>query len=260
MDLKPLLRKLFPARTLGALRDFLWRLLDIKWTLRSRIPVELHGLSDWVVYSDIFVNREYDDAIDHVYSTLPSGERARILDVGANVGFFALRCLDIAARRGLSWERLDLMLIEGSTPVFEDLTTRMRKWGSAGNVLRVKHGLAGLHEGLGTMEPASLNCMNRVVPGDESGSGRSRVPYVDLRPYFLESRVVHLLKCDIEGSELTFLETYRPQLPVVRSIVIELHHDRCDTRRCVEILEDAGFRNQRTLRETPTFAVAFMWR
>jgi hypothetical protein len=72
--------------------------------------------------------------------------------------------------------------------------------------------------------------------------------------------VVHLLKCDIEGSELTFLETYRPQLAVVRSIVIELHHDRCDTERCMEILEGAGFCNRRMLREAPTFAVAFMWR
>lgn len=260
MGLRPLIRKLLPARVRGALRDFLWRLLDVRWTLRSGLPVRLRGLSDWVVFSDIFVNGEYDPAIEHAYSTLPAGERARILDVGANIGFFALRCLDVAARRGLKWERIELTLIEGSASVFNDLTARMRAWGPAGSAIRVTHGLAGLHEGLGTIEAAGLNCMSRVVPDDGAGPARSRVAYVDLRPYFLESGPVHLLKCDIEGSELTFLDAYRPQLAAVRSIVIELHHDRCDTRRCMQILEEAGFCNRRMLREAPAFAVAFVWR
>lgn len=260
MDLRPMLQTVLPARIRAAVRDFLWRLLNIGWVLRSGLPVELRGLSDWVVYSDIFVDGEYDDAIEHAVSTRSARERTRILDIGANVGFFALRCLDIAYRRRVSWERLELMLVEGSAPVYRDLITRVRNWGSAAGAVRAQYGLAGLHEGFATMDQPNLNCMSRVLQGERGASARSSVPYVDLRPYFREHAEIQLLKCDIEGSELTFLETYRPELSAVRSIVIELHKDLCDTQRCIQILEAAGFHNLRLLRESPTTSVAFMWR
>ena len=260
MSIKSIFRSFLPTRARSAARDFLWRLLGIKWTMRSGLPVELHGLSDWIVYSDIFVNGEYDEAIEHAYSTLPAGEQARILDLGANTGFFAMRCLDLAKRRGIGWDRLDLTLIEGSAAVFEGLMARVGKWGEAGRVLHLKHGLAGQLGGAGTMESADLNCMNSVVTDEQSGGSRFRIDYLDLRPYFREHGNVQLLKCDIEGSELMFLENYAPQLSSVASIVIELHHDKCDTRRCMQILQEAGFSNRRMLREAPTFAVAFAWR
>ena len=260
MSGRAILRRLMPAGMLGAVREFLWRLLDVKWTLRSGIQIQLRGLSDWIVYNDIFVDGEYDDAIEHAVSTLRPGAHARILDVGSNVGFFALRCLDIAQRRGVSWEQLDLMLIEGSAPVYQDLTARIQKWGSAAGAVRTQYGLAGLHEGFATMNQPNLNCMSRVLPDRGGVLARSGVPYIDLRPYFRQSAEVQLLKCDIEGSELTFLETYRSELSAVRSIVIELHKDLCDTQRCIQILDAAGFCNLRLLREMPTITVAFMWR
>jgi hypothetical protein len=86
------------------------------------------------------------------------------------------------------------------------------------------------------------------------------VPYLDLRPRLAGAEPVHLLKCDIEGSEQAFLESYAPHLGAVRSVVIELHHDRCDTRRCLELLERAGFVGRRVLREAPTFSVVLLWR
>ena len=105
MSFGAFLRRLLPSRVVDTLRDLLWRSLDIKWTLRSKLSIELHGLSDWVVFSDIFVNGEYDEAIEHTFSTMPSGEQVRILDLGANVGFFTLRCFEVVNFRNLRMPR-----------------------------------------------------------------------------------------------------------------------------------------------------------
>jgi len=255
-----MLRRLVPLAARAAVRDFLWRVLDVRWMLRSRLPVQVRGLSDWVIYGDIFIDGEYDEAIERTYAALEPGEVAHILDLGANVGFFALRCLDVAHRRGLDWARLDLMLIEGSAPVYRDLTARVRQWEGAHGAVRAQFGLAGLHEGSAAMRQEALHCMTRVVQDGARGSAGVRVPYLDLRPYFREAGVVHLLKCDIEGSELSFLETYRPELARVRAVVIELHKDLCDAQACLRILRDAGFRNLRMLRDLPAIGVAFAWR
>jgi FkbM family methyltransferase len=260
MGFRTILQKLIPAAVRGAVRDFMWRLLNIRWTLRSGLAVEVRGLSDWVVYSDIFVDGEYDEAVEHALATLRPGERARILDIGANVGFFALRCLDIAQRRGVPWERLDLTLIEGAAAAHRDLTARVRSWGRAADVVSIRYGLAGLLDGFGTMAQRDLGCMSRVSTAAGGAPPSSRVPYIDLRPYLRATGSIQLLKCDIEGSELTFLETYGSELSAVRAIVIELHKDLCDTQRCIQILETAGFGGLRLLREMPTIAVAFLSR
>ncbi len=70
---------------------------------------------------------------------------------------------------------------------------------------------------------------------------------------------IDLLKCDIEGAELLFLENYEDLLAKVRNAVFELHHEQCDTAKCRAILKKSGFR-ETVLRDTPTFSVNFMTR
>ena len=50
-----------------------------------------------------------------------------------------------------------------------------------------------------------------------------------------------LLKCDIEGSELQFVENYPGVLAKTRWVVMEMHHDLCDVPRCRQLLRDSGF-------------------
>jgi len=52
---------------------------------------------------------------------------------------------------------------------------------------------------------------------------------------------IHLLKCDIKGSEQAFLENYPQLLERVEVGTRELHHSLNDSRRCHDLLQEYGF-------------------
>ncbi len=83
--------------------------------------------------------------------------------------------------------------------------------------------------------------------------------FIDLSILMEKVGEIDLLKCDIEGAELLFLENYGDLLGKVRNAVFELHHEQCDTNKCRDILLKSGFR-ETVLRATPTFSVNFMTR
>ena len=94
----------------------------------------------------------------------------------------------------------------------------------------------------------------------EIGAGsNSRALLASQKPSSLSVFVQSLLKCDIAGAELLFLENYEDLLGKVRNAVFELHHEQCDTNKCRKILLKSGFR-ETVLRATPTFSVNFMTR
>jgi FkbM family methyltransferase len=253
-ELRRWARQLLPARAKEALRDTFWRLLRMRTTLRSGLRVDVKGLSDWVVYNDIFVNGEYDAAIDHALASRAPHQPLNVIDLGANTGYFTVRCADLAIGKGVETRLLNFILVEGSPPVFAALGGRMRATGLPEGSWHLIQGLVGAREGAGRMSSGAMSCMNRVV---DSGEGGTQVSYLDLRPAIQQAAPIHLLKCDIEGSELLFLETYKDDLDSVQAVAIELHHERCDTGRCLRILREAGFSDISTLREAPGFAVAF---
>jgi hypothetical protein len=51
---------------------------------------------------------------------------------------------------------------------------------------------------------------------------------------------VDLLKCDIEGAELLFLQSYPDLLRSVRAVVMELHPGLCDANECLRLLAEYG--------------------
>jgi hypothetical protein len=68
-----------------------------------------------------------------------------------------------------------------------------------------------------------------------------------------------LLKCDIEGAELLFIQSYADLLRKVKHAVFELHHDQCDTDKCVGILQELGF-HQTIPRANSSFSVSLFSR
>ena len=63
--------------------------------------------------------------------------------------------------------------------------------------------------------------------------------------------VIHLLKCDIEDSEFTLIESYPELLRKTRRAVIEFHSPFGDIPRATETLKGLGFSKVVTLRESP---------
>lgn len=238
IETKRTLSKLLPRRVGIALRETAWKFAHPWCTLRSGVSVEIASMNQWIVFVDIFIHGEYDLAIDS--ALLASGDEFIALDLGANVGFFSLRLADRLLRSRGTNRPFSIYAVEGANAEYTELERRLKQPALAGRCKAI-HGLVGKRSGPGAISRGREHT-NQLVT---DGSG-DRVEYVDLNSILPETGAIDLLKCDIEGSEETFLENYRDILPRVRTAVFELHGDRCDTGNCERLLIEEGFANQQT--------------
>src|SRR5687768_8092510 len=82
------------------LHQSLLRRLDLELLLTTGVRVKVKSWADWIIYTSIFADNEYDAAILAAIGQKPEGTRLNVLDIGANVGFFALRVAHLMARSG----------------------------------------------------------------------------------------------------------------------------------------------------------------
>jgi FkbM family methyltransferase len=229
-----------------------WRHLGLRWRLRSGVEILVRSRAEWVIYNDIFVEGEYDPALERAIRNAPPGLPLTILDLGANVGYFSLRAMDRAAIWGVPEGRLRIALVEGSPRVFAEMARRLGANRRDAAVTMV-NGLAGQRKGTGRIYEGMFHVENALLPGG-SKSGVP-VPYADIESLYPAPGIIDLLKCDIEGSEQAFIEHYPTLLARVVCAVFELHPARCDVPRCLALLEQAGLKRTRLIRETPAFSV-----
>ncbi|MDF0554320.1 FkbM family methyltransferase [Kamptonema sp. UHCC 0994] len=240
----------------------LWEKIDLKWPLRSGVIAKIDCPVEWVIYNDIFVDGEYDIPINKALE-LASKEKFNFLDIGANVGFFTLRLADIILRNQIPLTYLQGTLIEGSPSVYRQLTSRISEMPACLDdkievELKLVHGLVGNRQGNGQIFEGSFHGMNSIFPvGQFIGTD---VPYIDLTSLYSENPNIDLLKCDIEGSELLFLENYKDLLTGVRCAVFEFHHNYYDPKQCFDILAEVGLINRQLLRDESTYSVHFFWK
>lgn len=198
------------------------RSLALGWQLPSSYRARIANRAEWCVYNDLFVDGEYDRAIHATLDAVRDKSEATVLDLGANVGFFTLRFLDLWKRRGARPTRLHLNLIEGSPAVFRELSARAEEWRSAEVSLRLIHGLAGERAGAGLLKEETSHLASHVVK--DVGQSGSAVGYVDLESLVPARQTINLLKCDIEGSEIALLQNYPALLARTERAVFEFHH------------------------------------
>jgi hypothetical protein len=86
------------------------------------------------------------------------------------------------------------------------------------------------------------------------------VPYVNLSMLLAQEPRIALLKCDIEGSELCFIENYPDVLAKTNVAVFELHRDLCDVDRCQALLREYGFAHHATFRPGDANFTYGVWR
>jgi FkbM family methyltransferase len=238
-------------------RHFWWRQLALEWRTRSGILLSIKNVADWDTYNEVFVEGEYDFGIDRALAAPPVGRPLTVLDLGANVGFFCLRFADRAARRSQPPE-FTAVLVEGSPLNFAELRERIAANPPMAERTRLIHGLAGARSGIAVMVEAEYHALNSIVAHRDTPG--TEVPFVDLELALAGVDEVDLLKCDIQGAEESFIETYQPLLEKVRVAVFELHHELCDTTRCRALLQAAGLVHRQTLSEDPSVSVVCVWR
>lgn len=234
----------------------LYRLLNLEHTLDSGLTLKVASKGEWWIYNDIFVNGEYDVPIQAALQA-SSAKPLVVLDLGANVGYFAFRLVDRIRRQNLDNIRADITMIEGSPETFAILESRLQSQQLAPATVRTALGLVGHRTGSALIRESALHVKSGIV-NIPPGSGVN-VAFVDVDTLMHDKTEIDLLKCDIEGAELMFLENYGDLLRKVRYAVFELHHDQCDTKKCVSILERLGFQ-QTILRANNSFSVCFFSR
>ena len=149
-----------------------------------------------------------------------AGSPMQIVDLGANVGFFSLRAVDRLRGRPLA-----ITAVESEAGFVEDYRARVIETNRV-TTARVIHGL---------------------------------IPQVDLSAALAGIPRIDLLKCDIEGGEQGFIETFPDVLAKVRVAVFELHANLCDTERCKRLLAEAGFSGG-VLRAGDPYFTYLVWR
>ena len=231
--------------------------MHLDFQLRSGIKVIVRNYADWCTYNDLFVNAEYTPAIDDAiaeWAPAAGRERLCVLDLGANTGYFTLQLADIFLRKCPVGE-LAVRLVEASPDVAAELARRLVIH-DARVAAKIINGLVGKREGAAELNFGAEDTVNFVGDTENrdlwsEAKGGRMVRYVDLDAATEDMPVVHLIKCDIEGSEFPFMENYPGLLQKTRRLVIEFHSPFGDIARAIEGLKAMGFSKVSYLRESP---------
>jgi FkbM family methyltransferase len=245
-------------------RSALWGHLDPSWELESGVVVRVRSRAEWYVYNDLFVDGEYDVAIDALVQSGASDPV--VLDLGANVGYFGCRLADRWRRTRGADAPFRSVGIEGASGPFGELRRRLDQPALRGRCT-VHHGLVGRRAGDARMLTTAYHIGNAIVREDGRRPRLLSIPgmterssFVDVETLVPRDAPIALLKCDIEGAEETFLETYPDLLARVERAVLELHTGECDAERCVRLLAEAGLTERRTLRTMVGLRVDYVTR
>lgn len=184
----------------------LYRLVELEHTLQSGLTVKIASKGEWWAYNEIFVDGGYDLPIQTALKTRSPAQPFVVLDLGANVGYFTLRVVDQIVRQHLEHVVSDITMVEGSPETFRELEGRIQSQHLPATSLRMVHGLVGQRTGSALMRESALHVKSTIV--DVPAGGGIDVAFVDVGPLMDDRIAIDLLKCDIEGAELLFIENY----------------------------------------------------
>jgi FkbM family methyltransferase len=254
--------RLISEKVEGMIRFACWRILQPQISVASG-AVAMRSDSDWLVANEIFVDRDYDDALLQAFASRECRHSVRILDLGANVGFFSLRCIDLYLQASVQAD-LELVVVEGATNLVPDLNQRLARYSDehANIKLIVRGGLVGRRGGKAMFHTSIFNsCTAGVARDNHVSRNRLRANYAEECAYFdldelvQPEAIVDLIKCDIEGSEFDFLENYSDLLRRTRLLAIEFHPYHCDVSACRKLLDSYGFAQQRVINNHDTHSL-----
>ncbi len=227
-----------------------WKILKLNIETPTGLKLDLKTAADWQVYNEIFLKGDYDFALEQsIKNVKQPAYTYHFLDLGSNVGFFTLRCADFLMSQKNLYINFKGVLVEGSLNVFKQLQSRIGSQQTLKGKLKLVYGLAGKKDGTAKIVE-SVNSVTNTVNTDnllrKQLYGRT-VSYIDINTFYNDNTVIDLLKCDVEGSELDFAENYKDLLRKTRVAVFEMHHTKCDTKKCIEIIIQSGLANRKTI-------------
>jgi len=183
---------------------------------------------DWVALEEIALEQEYG----FVTSLLYEKKHPRVVDLGANIGLFSLFVLD-------RFPSAVVHSVEASRETYEIL--RRNSTINGGLAWEVLWGAMWSRDGEISFNEDQQGSTGHHIDLSATARRRSNVPALSLST-LLRERVksdVDLLKVDIEGAEEAVLCEDPALLRSVGAVTAEIHPDRCNERRVLDVLQDA---------------------
>ena len=223
------------------------RRLGLSWKLKSGYTINISSYSDWCVYNDLFVNGEYDMAIEETLSDRITGSVVNIVDLGANVGFFTLRFMDLLCRHSIFKGKAQFWMVEASHDLVKLLNNKFHSLESDKLKFNIVEGLVGNKSGGADFNIHKDSLKSSVF--DILGHRKNNIEYLNLEKYLKDIEYIDLLKCDVEGSEFDFIDCYGKFLEKINHLAIEFHAEYGSVSDAKQKLKNIGFENNRCLHD-----------
>jgi FkbM family methyltransferase len=236
LTLKPIRQKLREARIKREAQT--WRDLGLSRELAG-LTIRVASKSDWVVFNEIFVERVYDRAITYVLDQAADNSMIRVLDLGANVGYFALRFAQMVFESKRAIQSFMIHSVEGSPKTYNDLRSRLADNPLLKDHIQLTQGLVGKKSGSTEIYENPFGAGSSMI--HQHWSRPVVTSFVDLDTLIPDRTSISLIKCDIEGSEQTFQDNYSELLSRTQAAVVELHHGYIDPGKFHDGMKALGF-------------------
>jgi FkbM family methyltransferase len=223
---KPIRQKLHQARSKREAQA--WRDLGLSRELAG-LTIRVASKSDWVVFNEIFVERFYDRAITYVLNQTAANSMLHVLDLGANVGYFALRFAQMVFESNQPARSFMIHCVEGSPTTYVDLCSRLADNPLLRDRVQLTQGLVGERSGLCEIYESPFGAGNSLIA--QHWSKPVVASFVDLDTLIPARAPISLIKCDIEGSEQIFVDNYSELLLRTQAAVVELHRRYVDPNK-----------------------------
>ena len=222
------------------LKDIKWRFLNLgiqKTNYGTRLKIA--SFMDHLVFKEIFTDKIYDEFIIRALKKGSNeNEPRRVFDIGANLGFFTVRCCEIWNQLGTNAD-LDFVIYEPSENCIGRLKENLKAFDQKNFSFDIRNKLVGKKNGWDWfLEDKDHHLGQCVSPKIEKKGHRysRKIGYHDMSQD-LELSKIDLLKCDIEGSEVEFLKNFSSSLNGVHSIIIETHGQKAKDYVCKKMKE-----------------------
>lgn len=240
--LTSLLRRGVPPNVSRRVQQYLFDRLNLRWTTTAGIRVEILNRAEWTLYNDLFVDGEYDPALEALAAAARQSAPLQIVDLGGNVGFFCLRLFHVLASRLVDPASIHVVCVEPMQANLRELHRRLGVQKGWNDRVETVRGVVGQQRtGHATLLGSRNHHMNTLLSSMAYADARGEdVPYIDVESHVPSNERVALLKCDIEGSEAAFVQEYQALLQRTDAAVFEVHHDACDVVALNRDLASAG--------------------
>jgi FkbM family methyltransferase len=228
------------------------RRMNLHYRMECGLDLRVANYSDWLTLCEIFVQQEYAALVAPVHEACQRAERAVVLDLGANCGFFTAYLCDQLHRIGTPLQ-VRFVMVEAAPRLAAELSRTMPERHN-GYEFEVRQGLAGLRDGAATFEVDYKDNGSHVRgQGGLSSTtvGAVECRYLDLETLVADEDTIACIKIDIEGSEFDLIREYPSLLCRAHTLAIEFHAHSGDAGLALERLRSLGFQNEVACKVTP---------